>query len=158
MSVSGYTAVNFGKSVLFCLNRREALFTPGRSMRCSAVEVTSLGFVCFVVINPCVLSANRVDFGLFFVSSVFQFYSPDRLNKNPQKDPRRHPFSEDNLRRRRFIFRDSKRGASLWRSEGPIPISLIPYPLSLTHPHVEGKRQSPPSRLSRVPGQSWGKG
>ena len=26
-----------------------------------------LGFVCFVVINPCVLSANRVDLG-FFVS------------------------------------------------------------------------------------------
>ena len=29
-------------------------------------EATGLGFVCFVVINPCVLSASRVDFGLFF--------------------------------------------------------------------------------------------
>ena len=33
-----------------------------------AAEAIGLGFVCFVVINPCVLSANRVDFGLFFVS------------------------------------------------------------------------------------------
>ena len=35
-----------------------------------------LGFVCFVVINLCVLSsANRVDVG-FFVSKIFQYYSP----------------------------------------------------------------------------------
>ena len=27
---------------------------------------TGLGFVCFVVINPHVLSANRVDLGFFF--------------------------------------------------------------------------------------------
>ena len=33
-----------------------------------AAEATGLGFVCFVVINPCVLLANRVDFGLFFIS------------------------------------------------------------------------------------------
>ena len=33
-------------------------------MGCSATEATGLGFVCFVVINPLVLSANRVDFGL----------------------------------------------------------------------------------------------
>ena len=33
-------------------------------MGCGAAEATGLGFVCFVVINPRVLSANRVDFGL----------------------------------------------------------------------------------------------
>ena len=38
-------------------------------MECGATEASGLGFVCFVVINPHVLSANRVDFGLFcFVS------------------------------------------------------------------------------------------
>ena len=30
-----------------------------------AAEVTGLGFVCFVVINPRVLSSNKVDFDLF---------------------------------------------------------------------------------------------
>ena len=37
-------------------------------MGCGAAEATGLGFVCFIVINPCVLSANRVDLGFFFVS------------------------------------------------------------------------------------------
>ena len=36
-----------------------------------AAEVTSLGFVCFVVINPFVLSAHRVDFGLFILFHKF---------------------------------------------------------------------------------------
>mgnify|MGYP003571757333 CR=1 FL=1 len=43
-------------------------------MGCGAAEATVLGFVCFVVINPCMFSANRVDSG-FFVSSIFQLYS-----------------------------------------------------------------------------------
>ena len=34
-------------------------------MGCGAAEATGLGFVCFVVLNLRVLSANRVDFGLF---------------------------------------------------------------------------------------------
>ena len=38
-----------------------------------AAEATSLGFVCFVVINPRVFSANRVDLG-FFCFIIFQFY------------------------------------------------------------------------------------
>ena len=42
---------------------------------CGSAEVTSLGSVCFVF----VLSANRVDFRLLFVSNVFQFYSPPPL-------------------------------------------------------------------------------
>ena len=43
------------------------VFTPPRwsDGRCGAEEATGMGFVCFVVINPCVLSANRVDFGFF---------------------------------------------------------------------------------------------
>ena len=39
-------------------------------MGCGAAEATGLGFVCFVVINPRVLSTDRVDFGLFFVNFV----------------------------------------------------------------------------------------
>ena len=34
-------------------------------MGCGAAEATGLGVVCFVVINLRVLSANRVDSGLF---------------------------------------------------------------------------------------------
>ena len=30
-----------------------------------AAEATGLGFFCFVVVNPCVLSANRIDLGFF---------------------------------------------------------------------------------------------
>ena len=33
---------------------------------CGAAEATGLGFVCFVVINRRVLSANRVDLGFMF--------------------------------------------------------------------------------------------
>ena len=42
-------------------------------MGCGAAEATGLGFVCFVVINPCVLSANRVFFWfiLFYKFSNF---------------------------------------------------------------------------------------
>ena len=40
-----------------------------------AVEATGLGFVCFVVVNPRVLSANRIDFGLFMFI-FFKFTSP----------------------------------------------------------------------------------
>ena len=36
-------------------------------MGCGAAEATGLGFICFVVINPRVLSANIVDFGPFFL-------------------------------------------------------------------------------------------
>ena len=43
--------------------------------------IAGLGFVCFFL-NPLVLSANRVDFGLFFVS----FYPP------PPSRPRFGPF------------------------------------------------------------------
>ena len=42
-------------------------------MECGAAEATGLGFVCFVVINPRVLSANRVYFGLFSFFFFFLF-------------------------------------------------------------------------------------
>ena len=42
-------------------------FTYAGVMGCGAVEATGLGFF-FFVINARVLSANRVDFGLFYVS------------------------------------------------------------------------------------------
>ena len=38
---------------------------------------------CFVVINPCVVSANRVDFGLFNVSKVSNFTPPPPPQVNP---------------------------------------------------------------------------
>ena len=45
-------------------------------MGCGLAVATGLDFVYFVVINPCVLlSANIVDFRLFFVA-YFSFYSP----------------------------------------------------------------------------------
>ena len=45
----------------------------GILMGCAAAEATGLGVFCFVVINPCLWSANRVD---LFVPSIFQFYPP----------------------------------------------------------------------------------
>ena len=47
-------------------------------MGCVAAEATGLGFVCFVVINPCVLSANRVYLG-FFCFINFPTLSPSAL-------------------------------------------------------------------------------
>ena len=52
----------------FFLLHKFSHFTYAGVMGCGAAEAIGLGFVCFVVINPRVLSANRVDFGLFFVS------------------------------------------------------------------------------------------
>ena len=49
-------------------------------MGCSAAEATGLGFVCFVVINPRVFSANRVDLG-FFLFHIFSNFPPP-----PQSD------------------------------------------------------------------------
>ena len=37
-------------------------------MGCGAAEATGLGFVCFVVINPRVLSSKVLILGLFLVS------------------------------------------------------------------------------------------
>ena len=45
-------------------------------MECGAAEATGLGFVCFVVINPRMLSANRVDFGHFVEIIQFYLYPP----------------------------------------------------------------------------------
>ena len=53
------------------------VFTYARVMGCGATEATGLSFVCFVVTNPCVLSAKRVDFGLFFC--FIHFPIPPRL-------------------------------------------------------------------------------
>ena len=53
---------NFTLILLFTLK----LKSPPPLMGCGAAEATGLGFVCFVVINLHVLSANRIDFGLFF--------------------------------------------------------------------------------------------
>ena len=43
---------------------------------------TGLGFICFVIINPCVLLANRVDFGLFF-SKISKFPPPPQIPPPP---------------------------------------------------------------------------
>ena len=58
-------------------------------MGCSgAAEATGPGFVCFVVINPCVLSANRVDFG-FFLFHKFSNFTPPPLDGHVEWKPRR---------------------------------------------------------------------
>ena len=56
-----YTLTSLSFSVQCCLINKEA---------------TYLGFVCFVVINPCVLSASRVDLGFFFCFINFPIYPP----------------------------------------------------------------------------------
>ena len=55
---------------------------------CGAAEATGLGFVCFVVINPCVLSANRVD--LRFLFHKFSNFTPPplRIKTRPFHCPR----------------------------------------------------------------------
>ena len=52
---------------LFCNIRYILSQTPPlrTAIGCGAAEATGLGFVCFVVINPRVLSANRVDLDFF---------------------------------------------------------------------------------------------
>ena len=52
-------------------NHHSPLFTPPPVMGCGAAEATGLGFVCFVVINPCVSSVNRVVFFLFHKLYLF---------------------------------------------------------------------------------------
>ena len=53
-------------------------------MGCGAAEVTGLSFVCFVVINPRMLSANRVDFeSFYFLSHKFSNFTPPPLPKAP---------------------------------------------------------------------------
>ena len=47
-------------------------------------EATGLGFVCFVVINPCALSANRVDFGLFLFNKFSNFTPPPQTTRSLQ--------------------------------------------------------------------------
>ena len=52
-------------------------FTYAGVMGCSAAEATGLGFVCFVVINPLMLSAaDRVDFWLFLFHWHFLRFTP----------------------------------------------------------------------------------
>ena len=60
-------------------------FSHAGVMGCGTAKATDLSFVCFVIINPCVLSsANRVDFGLFcFIN--FPFLLPPH---QPQALPR----------------------------------------------------------------------
>ena len=52
---------------------------------CGAAEATGLGFVCFVVLNPRVLSANRVDLGFFFLLLLFPW--PPRLRPWQESSP-----------------------------------------------------------------------
>ena len=47
------------------------------SQFCGVAEATGLGFV-FVVINPRVLSANRVDFGLVCFMNILHFHPSSR--------------------------------------------------------------------------------
>ena len=70
---------------LFCFRNFsiEPPLSP-RVMGCGAAEVTGLGFVCFVVMTPCVLSASRIDYGLFRFHNIFNFTPPPR--RQPPSD------------------------------------------------------------------------
>ena len=46
-------------------------------MGCGVSEATGLGFVCFVVLNPRMLSANRVDLGFFLFHNFSTFTVSD---------------------------------------------------------------------------------
>ena len=46
------------------------------TMGCGVAEATGLGLVCFVVINLCMLSVNRVDLGFFFCFINFVILLP----------------------------------------------------------------------------------
>ena len=56
-------------------------------MGCGAAEATDLGFVCFVVINPCVLSAYRVYFGIFCCCFLLLFHKSPIISKFPSFYP-----------------------------------------------------------------------
>ena len=58
---------------------------PAGVMGCGAAEATGLGFVCFVVLNPRVLSANRVDFGLCLFH-IFSHFTPPPPSIAPNRD------------------------------------------------------------------------
>ena len=69
--------LHFGSKMIGKLSISEApLFkiTYAGVMGCCAEETTLLGFVCFVVVIPRVLSANRVDFRPFFFFYIFHIY------------------------------------------------------------------------------------
>mgnify|MGYP003571710892 CR=1 FL=1 len=51
--------------LFFCCSICEPPPPRYAGMGCGAAKASDMGFVCFVVINPCVLSANKADFGLF---------------------------------------------------------------------------------------------
>ena len=104
-------------------------------MRCW--EATDLGFVCFVVINPRVLVANRVDFGLFWeiFSSILKNLSlsrSERSNENPPSE-----FSERTTRRitklRTTVQAQAIRSLR-WYLAGLFFIVFAPPPLFPGHP------------------------
>ena len=76
-------------------------------MGCGAGEATDLGFACFVVINPCVLSTNRVDFELFFCCCFINF---------PIVTPRTEALS----RRERFL----KAVIAQWDHPSPMGVKM----------------------------------
>ena len=80
-SSSGYLGIFWGyfEEYLWVLLGDIWGFVGDILMGCGAAEATGLGFVCFIVINPCVLSTNIVDFGLFLFHNFSNFTSvPDR--------------------------------------------------------------------------------
>ena len=65
---------------------------PPLSLGSGAAEATGLGFVCFVVLNPRVLSANRVDLGLFLFHK-FSIFTPHRWRARGWRRPSSRAFS-----------------------------------------------------------------
>ena len=55
---------------------RAPLLPPPPPSLSHASEATGLGFVCFVVINPCVLSANKLIWAFLFLFHKFSNFTP----------------------------------------------------------------------------------
>ena len=65
-------------------------FTPPAGvMGCGAAEATDLGFFCFVVMNPRVLSANRVERLFLFINFPISLPPPDHFfsSRRCRKEP-----------------------------------------------------------------------
>ena len=77
--ITSKASLRFKKRQNFWINPRKLSifyrYFPNRSEALIA-EATGLGFVCFVVLNPRVLSANRVDFGFFLFQKLSNFTPP----------------------------------------------------------------------------------
>ena len=97
-------------------------------MGCGAAEATGLGFVCFVVINPRVLSANSVDLG-FFLFLIFSNFTPPLIRGFLFHTVRTPPLIAEALLSSAWTYIGEKSSfssaKSSWRQAGVIVIFIV---------------------------------